>query len=67
MELSAIPPGLDMVVVFWWPDSGVVSHASRFGYWEASATPSGGRIIELTVILPSLDFGSCRPLLLVAG
>ena len=52
---------------FWWPDSGVVGHASRFGYWELSAIPSDGRIVELSAMPPGLDIGCCRPLFLVVG
>jgi len=52
---------------FWCPGSGVVGHASMFGYWELSATLSGGRIVELSGMPPGLDIESCRPLLLKAG
>jgi len=81
VELSAMPPDFVIgscrpVLLVWilgvvdhsflWLDSAVVGHASKFGYWELSATPCDGRIVELSAMPPGLDIGSCRSLFLVA-
>ena len=51
---------------FWWLNTGVVGHTSRFAYWELSVTASGGQIVELSAMPSGFDIGSCRPLLLMA-
>jgi len=36
---------------FWWLGSGVVGHASWFGYWELSTTPCGTLLFQNLVVL----------------
>ena len=45
---------------------GVLGHTFWLEYWGLSVTPSGDRVVELSVMIPGLGIGSCRSLLLVA-
>ena len=39
---------------------GVFGYTFWLEYWELSVTPSGGRVVELSVMSPGFGIGSCR-------